>query len=148
VIALATALLATCASQPRSPLDDPAAMSALMARLGGALFSGTDRCLTRREYSVQVIDDRHLLFRQRDTVWVNELRARCPGLLQAGRGMETLVFEPSGSTLCEFDRVGVLDRLSRQPRIRPACPLGVFRRVNQAIVGNLLGQPVEPPERR
>ena len=94
-------------------------------------YAATERCLSTHRYdSVEVLDDRHLLFRRSpgDEVWLNTLRSRCPGLNRN----DTLLFEQTGSQLCNLDTAEVVDRFLFWQRTGPVCSLGQFHQLTEA----------------
>jgi hypothetical protein len=94
-------------------------------------YAATQRCLSTFEYDrVEVLDERHLLFRNApgNDVWLNILRSRCPGLHRN----DTLLFEKSGSRLCSLDRAEVIDRFLFWRRTGPVCALGEFHQLTDA----------------
>lgn len=90
----------------------------------------TKRCLSGFEYDqVEVLDDRHLLFRDSpgDELWLNRLRSRCPGLHRN----DTLLFEKRGNRLCSLDRAEVVERFLFWQRTGPVCSLGEFHQLTE-----------------
>ena len=65
-------------------------------------------------------DSRTLVYQRGDTVWVNRLRAACPGL----DAMSTLVVETHGSRYCRGDRIRAVEPGLSIPG--PICILGSF----------------------
>lgn len=70
--------------------------------------------------ALRVIDAQTLLYDAGDTIWVNRLEGRCPGL----RASDPLIVEPTGSQYCRGDRIRSLDPVSRIPG--PICILSDF----------------------
>jgi len=94
-------------------------------------YAETQRCLSGFEYDqVEVLDEQHILFRDSpgDDVWLNTLRARCPGLSRN----DTLLFERTGSRLCNLDRAEVVQRFLFWQRTGPVCSLGEFHQLTEA----------------
>jgi len=92
-------------------------------------YAATERCLSTFDYDqVEVLDDRHLLFRDRNRYWLNELRSRCPGL----RRHDTLLFERRSPQLCALDTAAVVQRfLFFWQRTGPTCTLGDFHQLTE-----------------
>lgn len=91
-------------------------------------YATTRRCLSTFEYrQVEVLDDRHLLFRDRNRYWLNELRSRCPGL----RRHDTLLFERRSPRLCALDTAEVIQRFLFWRRTGPVCTLGEFHELTE-----------------
>jgi hypothetical protein len=70
--------------------------------------------------ALRTIDAQTLLYDSGDTIWVNRLEGRCPGL----RPSDPLIVEPTGSQYCRGDRIRSLDPVSRIPG--PVCILSDF----------------------
>lgn len=126
VTAAATmALLTGCAGNP-SPRDER--LSATLAQLSETDYVASKRCLGTFEYdSIEILDDQHVLFKDRNDVWLNKLRARCPGL----RRNDVLAFDMRGSRLCSLDTATVLDRFLFWQRSGPTCALGEFQQLTE-----------------
>jgi hypothetical protein len=96
-------------------------------------YTSTRRCLSNYD-SVEVLDDRHLLFKPAtgDDLWLNTLRSRCPGL----RRNDTLLFRKTSNRLCNLDSAEVIDRFLFWRRTGPVCSLGEFHQLteNQAAL--------------
>ena len=90
-------------------------------------YSEQDRCLSTFSYrSIEVLDDRHVLFRGAgDNVWLNTLRNRCIGL----RPNETLRFSLRDNRVCDMDSFEAVD-FQFAGRISGKCTLGPFSRVS------------------
>lgn len=122
-LALAVLVMAGCAGNParNEQLD-----SVLAQFDTDTDYAATERCLSTFRYdSVEVLDDRHLLFKspQGDKSWLNTLRQRCPGL----RPDDTLYFELRDNRVCSLDMVSVVDRaFFFWERMGPTCGLGEF----------------------
>jgi hypothetical protein len=92
-------------------------------------YADTKRCLSSLAYDqIEVLDDRHLLFRDRNEYWLNELRSRCPGLTRN----DTLLFERRSSQLCALDSAEVVERFLFWRRTGPVCTLGEFHELTEA----------------
>lgn len=121
-------LLVACAPEGmvrHEPGEHPA-VARLLERAGPGFYSASSRCLREPTYQVDVIDDRHVLFRDRGEVWINELRVACPRL---GGPTDALIIEQLGSDPCELDTIGEIDRNLWFWRRGVSCPLGEFRKV-------------------
>ena len=133
-------LLAGCASQdtkePRERYTSE--LSKFLKTRDEGIYDRTERCLSLwRNYSVEVIDDEHLLFRRRNELWINKLRSRCPQL--SGRSHEVLSFDvTSGNMLCNLDTVREIDRNIGGWSGGVACGLGEFHRVAEPFVEPVL----------
>lgn len=91
-------------------------------------YAQQERCLSTRTYrSVEVLDDRHVLFEGTgDRAWVNELRNRCIGL----RPNETLAFKLRDNRVCDLDTFEAIDTsFLFVTRTSATCSLGRFTRV-------------------
>ena len=90
-------------------------------------YRESSNCLRVREYrTVEILDERHLLFRGKNKMWLSGLRHRCPSL----RPNQILVFERQGATLCDTDKVSGRDR--SMPGIwRGSCLLGRFSEIDE-----------------
>lgn len=92
-------------------------------------YASTERCLSSFDYDqVEVLDDQHLLFRDSNEYWLNKLRARCPGLHRN----DTLLFERTGSRLCNLDSAEVVERFLFWRRTGPVCTLGQFHELTES----------------
>ena len=94
-------------------------------------YAETKRCLSDFEYNqVEVLDEQHILFRNSpgDDLWLNTLRARCPGLNRN----DTLLFEKRSNRLCNLDRAEVVQRFLFWQRTGPVCSLGEFHQLTEA----------------
>ncbi len=70
-------------------------------------YAQRERCLASHQYdSVDILDDRHLVFKGRGhRIWVNELRNRCVGL----RPRDVLQFEVHANRICDLDMFQAVD---------------------------------------
>lgn len=115
-------VLAACApAQPyqMSDRDSQTLQRALADRTAGE----PERCLplasTRNS---QVVDEKHILFKQGRTTWLNQPNMRCPLLDNVGYVM---VLEPTvGTQICSGDVAKILD--TSTGGIMGACALGDF----------------------
>lgn len=86
------------------------------------------RCLRTVDYdSVDVLDDRHVLFRgPHDRIWLNVLRSRCGGL----SSNTTLLFNLRSTNICDLDTfTGVHAFFRFWQRETATCALGTFHPV-------------------
>ena len=91
-------------------------------------YAESSNCLRMRAYrSVEILDDRHLLFIGKRKMWVNELRNRCASL----RPDQILMFERRGSKICETDRVSGRDRHHMPGNFYGSCLLGRFAEIDE-----------------
>lgn len=136
-------LLSACVSAPeRADRQEQAESVAdiLSEPLAAEDYDPPRRCISEASYrDFRPIGDRFLVFEgPGDTLWLNELRGRCPGLDRTS----TLVFRTRGFQMCEFDQFQLSDwftwsRYQRWPWRWPEgipCTLGRFQRVNEAQV--------------
>ena len=80
-----------------------------------------ERCVPRIQAAgLNAVDRRTLVYDTPGTLWVNRLRADCPGL----RPDSTLVIETAGDQYCRNDRIRALDPGGLIPG--PICLLGDF----------------------
>lgn len=122
-------LIAGCASNGS---ERQARVASALDEIEGAnAYADTEQCLPTYRYdSVEILDDKHLLFEDRNgkDVWLNELRAACPGL----RPRDTLAFQMRGSSLCKLDRAEVIERILFWQRTGASCSLGEFHELTEA----------------
>lgn len=121
VLALVNVLAACAPAQPyeMSQRDKASLQEALADRTAGE----PERCLpldsTR---NTQVIDEKHILFKQGRTTWLNQPEIRCPLLDNVGTIM---VLEPrGGSYICSGDVAKIMD--TSTGGIIGMCALGDF----------------------
>lgn len=110
---------------------DQAPVTAEQALTTTSNYGSTERCLSSFEFdAVQVLDDRHVLFLDGNggEVWLNTLRARCPGLSPR----DTLAFRMMGSRLCSLDLAEVMGYGPVAQGMGPSCTLGEFQRLSPA----------------
>lgn len=115
-------ILAACApTQPyeMSERDSAKLQEALADRTAGE----AERCLPLASTrNPQVIDEKHILFKQGRTTWLNQTNMRCPLLDNIGYVM---VLEPTvGTQICRGDVAKIMD--SATGGIMGACALGDF----------------------
>lgn len=98
----------------------------------------TEHCIsTRRVRRVDVLDEQHVLFETRREAWLSRLPMNCRGM----RPGHILVFDQTGSQLCQHDRM-----TAREPGIAanedfpPRCRLGRFERIEREQAGMLREQ--------
>ena len=123
---VAALFLSACAGTPRYT---DAEVARIYEVLRASAAAESTRCLSTSRYqSVEVIDDRHLLFKgSGNRGWVNELRNRCPGL----RRNDVLLFELNTSQVCQLDTVTTIDRgMWIWRNAGPTCTLGPFRQID------------------
>ena len=122
-------LLALSACAAPSSRDTSTDRDELSRALAGFVKGPTEDCLpaTLETASPRIVDDRHILYsRTRDTIWVNTLESRCPGL----RPTSVLVREQFGSRVCRLDRIRAYDPgLGSIPG--PICAVGPFTRYDR-----------------
>jgi hypothetical protein len=98
-------------------------------------YGESKRCLHRSEYrSVDILNTEYLLFRRKDTYWLNKLRRPCGAL----RPRYVLTFRYSMSSICSGEPVYVSDRydldqgfdaMGRPNLTRATCTLGEFEAI-------------------
>jgi hypothetical protein len=94
---------------------------ALTEDLQGRTAGAPRACVpTRPTQSLQIVDRQTLVYRDRDTIWVNRLGDDCPGM----RPFSTLILEAYGSQYCRGDRVRTVERQNAIPG--PSCVLRDF----------------------
>lgn len=109
--------LAGCAALGQGE-DDGAELA---RQLAGGSAGEAQRCVSSSQSTpLEVIDRQTIAYRTGSTIYVNRLRADCPGL----RPFSTLIIETQGSQYCRGDRVRALDPGSSIPG--PLCLLGDF----------------------
>ena len=100
----------------------PAAREDKLAKAVGDRVAGKpESCLSpSSSRSTRIVDRRTIIYEVGSTMWVNRLRAECPGLYPTS----TIVTEIRGGQLCRGDLIRTLDPGARIPGA--ACPLGDF----------------------
>jgi hypothetical protein len=74
----------------------------------------------------KVVDDSHVIFVMRnDELLLNTLRSRCSGLARRG----SFTYKINSRSLCELDRIAVIDGGSFSEPLGRSCSLGRFRPV-------------------
>jgi hypothetical protein len=113
---MALVLLASCA-----PTVLPAGRSNAASDLAGRVAGPPRNCINipQGEHLIP-LDEATLGYRDRKTLWVTHPHGPCRGL----EGINTLVFEQSGTQVCRGDHVRVIDRPLTVPG--PVCTLGDF----------------------
>jgi len=92
---------------------------AFAREIAGLTASEPQSCIpVEQSESLSVVDRRTVVRRSGRTIWVNRLRADCPGL----RPLSTVVVEVHGGQYCRNDRIRGLDPGTTIPG--PQCPLG------------------------
>jgi len=130
--ALVAAVLGGCASsdaveerKAKEAATQESVDQILAAPLGAEAYAKTERCLSTAQYdSVEILDDRHVLFKGiGKRVWLNELRSRCVGL----DPRSTPVIRLRDSQLCDLDTFqGVDSTMGMWTRSSATCSLGKF----------------------
>lgn len=95
-------LLAGCAAVPPSHEDETRLARELVGRTAGEAQTCVPIVQSR---SLQVVDERTLVYSTSGAVWVNRLEAACPGLNR----WSTLIVEPFTGRYCRGDRVRGLE---------------------------------------
>ena len=118
-ILIVALLLSGCAA---AELGMPSREQADLSReLAGRVAGRAESCVSAgSSQSLQIVDASTLVYRSGDTIWLNRLRAACPGL----RPFDTLIIEVRGSQYCKGDQVRSLLPGTTIPG--PVCPLGDF----------------------
>ncbi|MDP8995294.1 MAG: hypothetical protein M3N07_10020 [Pseudomonadota bacterium] len=89
--------------------------------LAGRVAGAPQDCVPQvQAQSLRVVDSRTVVYRGLDAIWVNRLRAACPGL----RPTSTLIVEPFGDRYCRGDRIRGIEPGGSIPG--PICVLGAF----------------------
>lgn len=120
-LALAAFLAGCAADQPYAMTERDA--TRLAEALGDKVAGEPRDCLNVDQLrNPQVIDEKHIVFRQGRTTWLNQPRMRCPMIDRVGR---VLVLEPTvGTQICDGDIAKVLD--TSTGTIMAACSFGEF----------------------
>lgn len=114
---LALALGGCAAAGPVGDRESAALERQLAERVAGE----PDRCVSRiGTTALRAVDRRTLVYDVPGALWVNRLRADCPGL----RPDSVIVIETSGDGYCRNDRFRTLEAGSSIPG--PVCLLGDF----------------------
>ena len=93
----------------------------LARELAGRSAGPAEACVARVEgRSLEAVDERTIVYRSADRIWVNRLERDCPGL----DPLSTLIIEPAGARYCRGDRVSGLE--PGASIAGPACLLGDF----------------------
>jgi hypothetical protein len=124
--------LAGCAGSGPSPEQEAAQAAAqetieqiLAAPLESEDYAKGERCISTMQYnSMEVLDDRHVLFKGAgDRIWLNTLRTRCIGL----RRDSTPMIRLRDTQLCDMDTFqGVENVFGGWSRTSATCSLGTF----------------------
>jgi hypothetical protein len=141
LLILSAALLVTaCASSPQDEqrrLEREAAIDDVLSyKLDPAEYGDTKRCLSSMEFrSYRALDNRHLLFKGRgDRLWVNKLRARCPGLEPDS---VLIVQRFGGNQFCSLDSFEATEWFGYAGRPGVRCILGDFQPVTHAQIDEI-----------
>lgn len=88
-----------------------------------------ERCLSTYAYrTVEVLDDRHVLFKGNGgRRWLNRLQSRCAGL----QTNEVLQFQPRHNRVCHADGFRSYDRAFTMAISSASCTLGEFHPVTR-----------------
>jgi hypothetical protein len=88
---------------------------------------GSSRCVNiGLILRTKVVDDGHVVFFMRnDELLLNTLRSRCSGLARRG----SFTYKINSRSLCELDRIAVIDGGSFSEPLGRSCALGRFRPV-------------------
>jgi hypothetical protein len=114
-------LVTGCATATATADGDTREQRELSAELQGRTAGKPQSCVPSQQgRSLQIVDRRTLVYRDRNAVYVNRLDADCPGL----RPLNTLVIEAHGSETCRGDRVRGVEPGSSIPG--PFCVLRDF----------------------
>lgn len=138
VLVLALWGCASAPDEPAPPAGSPEVSQEtlddiLNTPLSAAEYQAAERCLSSHDFrSVEVLDDRHVLFEGRGgRVWLNRLKNRCIGL----RRDDTLRFSRHSGRLCALDSFEAVDEFaSRWSRTSGICSLGEFHPVTREQV--------------
>lgn len=133
IISCGVFLLAGCAASAPSPEQEAAEQAALetVEQILSAPLDATEyaaepeRCISTYMYdSMEVLDDRHVLFKGRGgKLWLNQLRSRCVGLRQHS----IPVIRLRDSQVCDMDTFQAMDSmLGVWQRTSAHCSLGTF----------------------
>ncbi|MBW0144104.1 hypothetical protein [Sphingomicrobium clamense] len=120
-IALVAALAGCSAAQPYEMTERNSAK--LQAALADKVAGEPEKCLRLDQTrNSQVIDEKHILFKQGSTTYLNQPRMRCPMIDNVGYAL--LIDPPVGSSICSGDIVKVFDTGTGQTV--SGCSLGEF----------------------
>jgi hypothetical protein len=116
ILISAAALTAASCAQPETPNGTDALARELQGRVAGAPQTCTG---TMQGQNLRVIDSQTLALEQGRTLWVNRLRARCPGIAP----LNTVIVQPNlGTQYCRGDHIRGLEPGAIIPG--PTCFLG------------------------
>ena len=112
-------LLAACAGTATSTAES----DALSQELAGLTAGEPRDCVSQSSASnLTVVSADTVVLREGSTVWVNRLRAACPGL----RPHDSLLVETQTGQYCRGDHVRSLEPLGTRSIPGPVCFLGTF----------------------
>lgn len=115
IIALALLPLAGCVTDRMTPDEELADV------IGNRVAQAPVDCVSTSVLDQpRIIDKQTIVYRRSGTIYVNRLRAECPGL----DPYTTLITEVRGGQLCRSDLVSTLDPGTTIPG--PKCQLGQF----------------------
>lgn len=107
--------MAGCASSGDTP------QTRLSRELAGRIAGEPQACVpVHQNHALQAVDDRTIVYRTPQAVWVNRLAATCSGL----RPISTLIVDTFSGRFCRGDLVRGLEAGSAIPG--PTCALGDF----------------------
>lgn len=123
ILGLTAGILAGCSTAPSHQERSPQAEAELAKALSGRVAGKPVRCIpTYRADDMQIIDDWTILFKDGNTIYVQNPRGGCPGI---GSRRNILVSTPMPSNqLCSGDIQQLYDPVSRIGG--GACVLGDF----------------------
>ncbi|HEX8668291.1 MAG TPA: DUF6491 family protein [Allosphingosinicella sp.] len=115
-------LLAGCAAT--SPTNPQASREGLSRELAGLAAGEPRDCLpsTTSGQNLTVVDSDTLVYREGSTIWVNQLRAACPGL----RPLDAILVETQTGQYCRGDHIRSIEPLGTRSIPGPVCFLGQF----------------------
>ena len=123
-------LLASCTSVPSVPDGKTLKMNALMNEIADG-YAEVRACLPRAQFrSIEIIDERHLLFRGRaNQAWINKFQRPCHGL----RRNDSLRLELRSTGACKTNVVSVNKR-AQSWKHEQTCNLGEFKAIPPGYV--------------
>jgi hypothetical protein len=123
ILASAALILASCSTATSAPTRSPRAAKELADALAGRVAGPPQRCISNWPHvEAQTIDDWTILYREGNTVYVQNPRGGCPGLASGAR---TLITRQVGtSQMCDGDINQTVDLLSHTGGA--ACVFGPF----------------------
>jgi hypothetical protein len=123
ILAAGALILASCSTATSAPTRSPRAAKELADALAGRVAGPPQRCISNwPQVEVQTIDDWTILYKEGNTVYVQNPRGGCSGLASGAR---TLVTRQVGtSQMCDGDINQTVDLLSHTGGA--ACVFGPF----------------------